>query len=289
MTSSISTTFGGSGSSANKSTGPMQTGVVSDKPPLGSSSAVELNWPFPTAGHELAPDEIHVWCASLDGLVSDLPSFAASLSASERKRADRFQLDRDRDRFIVRHGLLRRLLARYLNAHPAKLSFTYESRAKPALAGTIDDPRLHFNLSQSDGLGLFAVSRQFPLGVDVERVRPIPDALQIAARFFSPRENAMLNALPAESVSEAFFQCWTRKEAYLKATGEGIAHSLPQVEVSLAPGRAAELLSIAGDVGEAFLWTIHALAPAAGFIGALAVRAKELKLACWRWSEIEAG
>src|SRR5439155_15430775 len=178
---------------------------------------------------------------------SALPDFAGLLSASERKRADRFQFDRDRVRFIVRRGLLRQILARYLACDPAEISFTYEARGKPSLANLMERHSIHVNLSHSHGLALIAVARQHALGFDVERVRPMPEADQIAAKFFSTRENAVLNALPSDSMLEGFFHCWTRKEAYLKATGEGIADSLPEVEVSLTPGRAPELLKIAGD------------------------------------------
>ncbi len=258
-------------------------------PPTGGTLSVpqtasESGWPSPPTHPDLADDEIHVWCAGLDKLVSDLPAFAGPLSESERKRADRFQFDRDRNRFIVRHGLLRMILGRYLNIEPARVAFAYESRGKPLLHGPAVTPPFHFNLSHSNGLALIAGTRQAALGVDVERVRFIPEADQIAAKFFSPREGAMLHAIPAEQKMEAFFHCWTRKEAYLKATGEGIADALPRIEVSLSPGQPARLLRINGDTQAASLWSLSALAPAPGFVGAMAIKTGRLKLACWRWS-----
>ena len=261
------------------------TAAALDKPQSCPVAASDSRWPLSPDWPELARDEIHAWCAVLDELASDLPAFAETLSAGERQRAERFQFDRDRKRFIVRHGLLRMILGRYLNLEPARLSFTCESRGKPALAGTLDGRTLHFNLSHSDGLALFAVARRFALGVDVERIRPIPEIDQIAGKFFSARESAMLNALPAEQKLEAFFNCWTRKEAYLKATGEGIADALAQIEVSLVPGPTAQLLNIAGEAREASSWSLHPLAPAPGFTGAVAVKARDSKLACWRWPE----
>jgi 4'-phosphopantetheinyl transferase len=219
----------------------------------------------------------------LDELARDLPAFAQTLSADERQRAERFQFDRDRKRFIVRHGLLRTILGRYMNIEPARLYLARESRGKPALAGTFEGRTLHFNLSHSDGLALFVVARQFALGVDVERIRAMPEIDQIAQKFFSAGESAMLGALRAAQRLEAFFNCWTRKEAYLKATGEGIADALAQIEVSIAPGQIARLINIAGDAVEASFWSLHALAPAPGFTGALAVRTSDLKLACWQW------
>src|SRR5438046_3961564 len=196
------------------------TAAALDKPQSCPVAASDSRWPLSPDWPELARDEIHAWCAGLDELASDLTAFAETLSVGERQRAERFQFDRDRKRFIVRHGLLRMILGRYLNLEPARLSFTCESRGKPALAGILDGRTLHFNLSHSDGLALFAVARRFALGVDVERIRPIPEIDQIAGKFFSTRESATLNALPAEQKLEAFFNCWTRKEAYLKATGE---------------------------------------------------------------------
>ncbi len=231
----------------------------------------ESCWPLSPAHPELYADEIHVWCAGLDPLAADLPSFARTLSAGER--------------IIVRRGLLRKILGRYLDIDPARLSFIYESRGKPALAEIAEGKTPRFNLSHSDGLALFALTPQPDIGIDVERLRPIPESSQIAAKFFSPHENAMLNALPAEQTLEAFFNCWTRKEAYLKATGEGIADALPQIEVTLAPGQAAQLLNIAGNARAAAPWSLHSLLPAPGFIGALAAKAQGQHLVCWRWQE----
>jgi len=244
----------------------------------------ESGWPSPPTHPELVGDEIHVWCAGLDELVPDLPAFARLLSESERKRAGRFQLDRDRDRFIVRHGVLRLILGRYLKIDPARLVFAYESRGKPMVCLPDGKLPIQFNLSHSDGLALIAGTRQAALGIDVERVRFVPEADQIAAKFFSPQESAVLNAIPEEQKMEAFFHCWTRKEAYLKATGEGIADALPLIEVSLTPGQPARLSKINDDTLAASRWRLSQLAPAPGFVGALAIKADSLRLACWRWS-----
>ena len=258
-------------------------------PPAGGASgepqtAFESGWSSPHTCPELSGDEIHVWSAGLDELVSDLPEFAVLLSDSERKRADRFRFDRDRNLFVVRHGLLRIILGGYLNIGPARVAFAYESRGKPIASGPSLTPPLHFNLSHSTGLALIAATRQAPVGVDVERARFVAEADQIAAKFFSPHEVAILNAIPEEQKMEAFFNCWTRKEAYLKATGEGIADALPRIEVSLTPGQPARLLKIHGDALAASLWKLSGLAPAPGFVGALAIKADSLRLSCWRWS-----
>jgi len=244
----------------------------------------ESDWPSPPKHPELVGDETHVWCARLDELASDLPRFSKLLSESERKRADRFQLERDRDRFVARHGLLRMILGGYLKMDPARLAFAYESRGKPMLCLQDVAPPLQFNMSHSNGVALIAGNRQAAPGVDVERVRFVPEADQIAAKFFSPQECAVLNAIPEEQKMEAFFNCWTRKEAYLKATGEGIADALPRIEVSLTPGQPARLSKINGDTLAASRWRLSGLAPAPGFVGALAIKTDTLRLARWRWS-----
>ena len=173
--------------------------------PLGKTqTASESGWPSPPTHPDLVGDEIHVWCAGLDELASDLPAFSMPLSDSERKRADRFQFDRDRNRFIVRHGLLRMILGRYLNTDPERLAFACETRGKPIVYAPAVTPSLHFNLSHSNGLVLIAGTRQAALGVDVERLRFVPEADQIAARFFSPHEGAVLNAMPAEKKWKRF-------------------------------------------------------------------------------------
>jgi len=258
-------------------------------PPAGGAmaepqTASESGWPSAPEHPDMAGDEIHVWCAGLDKLATELPEFASPLSESERKRAAQFRFDRDRNRFIVRHGVLRMILGSYLSIEPARVTFSYESRGKPLVSVPVTAPSFHFNLSHSNGLALIAVTRRAALGVDIECVRIVPEADQIAAKFFSPHETAVLNAIPAEQKMEAFFHCWTRKEAYLKATGEGIADALPRIEVSLTPGQSARLLKINGETIAESLWTLNALAPAPGFVGALAIKADSVRLACWRWS-----
>lgn len=245
--------------------------------------AFECSWPLPTALPTLAAGEVHVWCARLDAHATHLAALAVTLSETERQRAERFQFERDRDRYVARHGLLRQILASYLHSDPAQISFRRQERGKPVLDGGPDTQCLHFNLSHSDGLALVAVTHEMPVGIDAEWVRPIPDAGQVAARFFSPRENVVLNTVPEGQMLDAFFRCWTRKEAYLKATGEGIADSLARIEVSLEPGALPEVLSVADDLAEAARWSLHNLEPATGCVGALAIRARNVTPACRRW------
>jgi len=243
------------------------------------------HWPPAPRAFTLAEDSIHLWCASLDQEMADLARFSSTLCPTERERAERFRFDQHRRRFIVRRGFLRTLLGRYLDVGPSQLAFDYTPRGKPSVRETCDGSELHFNVSDSSGLALYAVTRRAPVGVDVERIKPFRDKDDIAARFFSVREKTAIRALSEPQKSEAFFNCWTRKEAYLKATGEGISESLARVEVTVMPGEAPQLLGLAGDERAAAEWTFYSFEPASGFVGAVAIKAKELKLSCWRWPE----
>jgi 4'-phosphopantetheinyl transferase len=240
-------------------------------------------------GHELnlLPEpltdaSVHVWVANLDASAAKLYSLKQTLSADEHARAERFLSERDQNRFITGRGLLRTLLGSYLDRPPEQLEFAYSPRGKPALANASGQHELHFNLAHSHGLILIAVTRACPLGVDVEQVRPINEAEGIAKRFFTPGEIAKLKALPEAQRLAAFFNLWTRKEAYLKATGEGL-EMLNQIEVSCAPGDPARVLAISGNTATAQSWMLAELAPAPGFVGALAAPATGLELSCRPW------
>ena len=219
----------------------------------------------------LPSDEVHVWQAFFNQQKSQLNKLAQTLSEDERLKAKCFYFQKDRRRFVVTHGILRNILGRYLNIEPKRLKFFYGSHGKPAIGGLTDGHSLCFNMSYSHGLALFAFTWGRRVGVDVECVRPMPDAEEIAERFFSSRENAVFRTVPASKKLEAFFNCWTRKEAFLKAVGDGLSRSLDSFEVSLAPGEPARLLSIEGDLKEASRWHLRELVPAPGYVSALAV------------------
>jgi 4'-phosphopantetheinyl transferase len=209
-----------------------------------------------------------------------------TLAPDECLRAERFHFERDRRRFIVGRGVLRTILGRYLGLEPNHLQFCYGPRGKPALAGISTRPNawLCFNLAHSQNLALYAVTCERELGVDIECIHAIPDAEQIAARYFSAHENAGLRSLPANQKQEAFFNCWTRKEAYIKAIGDGLAQPLAEFDVALAPGEPARLLRIKDNAQAAARWSIQALTPAPGYVAALAVKGHDWQLKCWQWS-----
>lgn len=203
------------------------------------------------------------------------------LAADERQRAERFFFEEDRTHFVVARGLLRVLLGRYLHQDPQDLRFTYGPHGKPALATNMGGIALCFNVSHSHGWALYAITLGREIGVDIERIRPEVVQEKIPERFFSPREVTVLRALPLPLQVPAFFACWTRKEAYIKAKGAGLALPLDQFDVSLAPGEPAALLHTAWDPQEAARWTLRDLAPASGYRAAVAVVGHNWRLTCW--------
>lgn len=231
----------------------------------------------------LGHDRIHVWRAALDQPPSTIEAFLQTLADDERTRAGKFRFQRDREHFIVARGVLRALLGRYLDQQPEQLRFSYSPYGKPALADDSSTGGLRFNISHASGLALFAFTRSREIGLDIEYLRDDFDCGQIAKHYFSRREVAALCALPAETQTLAFFNCWTRKEAYIKALGEGLSHPLDQFDVSLAPGEPAALLSAGNDSQEASRWFLRELAPGPGYVAALAVEGKDCRLSCWQW------
>ena len=179
----------------------------------------------------------HVWAAGLDQPAGQISSLEQILSPDEQDRAQKFKFENSRERFIVGRSLLRTILGSYLQVNPTQLRFIYSPRGKPSLENIFGHGALHFNVAHSQNLILIAVTRACPLGVDVEWANPIKDFEDIADRFFSKNETAKLKAAPADQRMAAFYSLWTRKEAYLKATGEGLSDALGEVEFTFLPRR----------------------------------------------------
>lgn len=248
-------------------------------------TALDRLWYPPPTDLTLSSDEAHVWRASLDQPTSRLQSLQHTLAADELSRATRFRFQKDRHHFIIARGLLRAILSRYLDVEPSQLRFYYSDYGQSSLTPTPGQDTLRFSLSHSDGLALYAVTRGREIGVDLERVRPVAEAEQIAERFFSAQENAVFRTLPASLKYEAFFTCWTCKEAYIKARGKGLSLPLDQFDVSLVPGEPAMLLSTRGDPQEASRWSLRDLMPGPGYMAALAVEGHGWRLTCWQFPE----
>jgi 4'-phosphopantetheinyl transferase len=254
---------------------------------LKSISTLDHLWDPPPADLKLSRATVHVWRASLNQMASHVYSLEHTLTPDELSRARRFRCLRDRRRFILARGLLRTVLSRYLGIEPGQLRFCRGDCGKPYLASKHGPNALSFTVSHSDGLALYAIARGRQIGVDLERIRPIPGVEDIAARFFSTQENAALLTLPAPQRQKAFFTCWTRKEAYIKARGEGLSLPLDGFRVSLTPGEPAMLLSIKDDPQEAARWSLRELRPGLGYVAALAVEGHERRVICWQFTERE--
>ena len=238
-------------------------------------------WSLPKASPSLGNHQVHVWCAHLDRGKSSIETFWSTLSDDERTRAQRFHFERDRERYIVRRGLLRAILSRYLDSKPHQLRFRYGAHGKPVLAEGSAKDCIRFNLSHSNGCALLAMTRGRELGIDLERLRPGFANEEIAERFFSPAEVSVLRSLPEEDQEQGFFNCWTRKEAYIKAKGDGLSMPLDKFEVSLAPGDPVALLATRPNKKEASRWSLRELAPWPGYAAALCVQGHDWHLECW--------
>jgi len=240
-------------------------------------------WCMPPATIRLERDDVQVWRARVDLTRAELQNYFRVLTEDERARAVRFCFARDRAWFIATRGILRNLLARYRDCDPAELQFEYNAYGKPALRQNQDDAAIEFNVSHSHGLALYAITRARAVGIDLEWINPARAELAIAERFFSPREVACLRALPRAWQIPAFFDCWTRKEAFVKARGLGLSLPLNAFDVSLAPGEPAMLLHVNGDPRAARDWSLYALSPAPDFAAALAIPGKDCQIECWDW------
>jgi len=209
--------------------------------------------------------------------------FEETLSKEEHARANRSYFERDRTRFIVCRGVLRAILGRYLRAAPGSLELRYSPHGKPAVSTDSGATALRFNVSHADGLALYGLTAGREIGIDLERIRPDVVSDQIADHYFSPREGAVLRSLSPTERVEAFFNCWTRKEAYIKARGAGLSLPLNRFDVSLAPDEPAALLSTRDDPPDASRWLLRELFPGPGYVGAVAVEGNHWRLQCWQW------
>ena len=237
------------------------------------------SWEIPPAVLPFSEKEVHVWRVSLELLPDELAKSADLLSKDEKERATRFRFEHDQDCFVARRGLLRVILGRYLEIPPQKVEFTYNSFGKPAVSNT--SARVRFNLSHSSGLALVALSQGEQIGVDLERLRNDVDIEQISDGLFSEIERSTLRSLPPKVREQAFFCCWTRKEAYLKARGEGLSIPLSQFSVTVLPDETPRLIGTQNDPGENELWTLYHLSPGSEYIAAIAVEGKGHQVRLW--------
>jgi len=234
----------------------------------------KMIWSTPPDELDLQPHQVDVWRISLDLPNDSLKLIESSLSADESERAARYHFTADKDRYIVAHGCLRDILARYLHREPGQLNFSVNDHGKPAL----HDHELEFNLSHSGDFVLVAITQERKVGVDVERIRQGISSQVIARQYFSKSEVAEYQALPPEERKTAFFTCWTRKEAYIKAHGLGLSLTLDSFDVSLTPKEPAIIRATRPDPHEAARWILHSPEVDSRYVSAVAVEGSALSL-----------
>jgi len=243
-----------------------------------------MAWPFPAIWKSAPPPiipgekEVHLWLAAVPDCLPQLETLGEVLDADERGRAARFHFERDRERYIVARGVLRRLLSTYLGT--SQFAFRTNKFGKPSLQPPHDT--LHFNVSHSRDLALFGFTRLSEMGVDVESIRPDFATLEIANRFFAPDEAATLAQFGESERAGAFFNCWTRKEAYIKARGIGLSLGLSTFAVTLKPGEPAALVRVDDDASAPTRWTMLGLDVGAEYRAAAAFEGSG-NIFCFRW------
>jgi 4'-phosphopantetheinyl transferase len=243
-------------------------------------------WLAPSAIPKLCRDEIHIWRARLDLSLPRIQELKQILSVDEQARANQYRFPIGRTRFIAARGILRTLLGSYLGREPRTLQFTYNEYGKPALLGESESDPILFNLTHSQSMAIYAFTYLGDIGVDLELMAAdVKNYDAIANRYFSPAEMEELQSVPAERRQKAFLNCWTRKEAYIKARGLGLSLSLNQFDVSLAPGTPGALLATREPGQDHSQWSIHALAPGLHAIAAIAVKGHPSTITCWQWPE----
>jgi len=223
---------------------------------------------------------VEVWICGLEAAAELAGQYLPLLSADELERAGRYKFDHFREAYILGRGVTRTILAGRIEIDPRAIRFHYSTYGKPSLEG---GQGLHFNVSHSNSLLVCALTEAAPIGVDVERVRPMPDARNIAERFFSAAEAERVRQAPPESIDALFFEIWTRKEAFLKATGAGFSRGLGTFSVSSGTDAAPRLERIEEPDDDPAQWSLRAFVPAESYVAALAVRAPigEVSLRWW--------
>lgn len=227
---------------------------------------------FPLRIQPLAGSDLHIWSAALSASADALAYFHALLAVDEKARAERFYFERDRDRYIVGRGILRTLLAGYLDMEAAQILFAYGPQRKPALELVRRGKTLHFNLAHCNGWAAYVFSWEQPVGIDLEHIRPLPDVDDLVQRFFSQRESTLIRSLSGEKKWDMFFQIWTCKEAILKAHGSGLTTALDQFEISFDENGLVTVTSHIQDSAELTAWHLETVELIHGYKSAVAAQ-----------------
>jgi 4'-phosphopantetheinyl transferase len=245
--------------------------------------------PPPAAWREIsaippvAPAEIQVWRINLASPAAEIARLEILLSAGEKNQAAQFHFDRDRRRFIVRRTVLRQLLVANLGLPPEQIQIESAGLQKPKIAAAQNPRDLRFNTSHSGDVALVALATNCEIGVDIEQHRALPDAGGLALNFFSDLENRLLARLPEHQRLEGFFNCWTRKEAFVKAVGQGLSYPLKNFSVELSPGKPAAILENSDAAEPAEKWSVRSLDAGVGFSAALVFAGKNHTKIFFEW------
>jgi len=260
---------------------PVRGRHVSGTPHMIATVGPRYRRPETSGVWALGPRQIDIWCAPVSAFETGLDQMRGLLSDEERRNASRFRFDDHRRVYIMAHAFVRMILGGYTREEPSRLLFGRGPGTKPRL---LSDPRLRFNSSHSAGLVLIAVSMERDVGIDVERVLPLADFEELARRFFSAGECEDLFTLDRAARLRGFFDCWTRKEAFVKATGDGLLKGLDHFRVAVRPGEPVTILHIDGD--ERQRWSLLDLQPSPDYAAALAVRERDFETRCWKLEEM---
>jgi len=250
-----------------------------------SLSGIAKAWSPGSVTPVLPSGQVDVWLADLDSESSQVGEYFKNLSAEEQTRASRFRAEQDRQRYIVAKGILRSLLQRYLGMEASQISIVKEPNGKPELKDIHPAGRLNFNQSHSANFGVYALSWNRRVGVDLEQVRPLPDLEPMAELVLTEKELKLLRSLSKEKQMPAFFSAWTRKEAFVKALGEGLSRSLKSFEIAIPPPSSSEIIhDLMGSTP--MDWSVRVLPLFEGFFGAVCGEGRDWKLACKKWRKI---
>ncbi len=246
-----------------------------------TDSIAATSWRRTPADLALAADVVDVWRSRVDLTAMQRLAMQQCLSTIEIERANRYRVVTRREEFIVARGLLRTILARLMHIDPREIEFTYGDKGKPSLASPDIGRAISFNVSHSYGMILIAMTMEKAVGVDVEQVRDSKDFRRIAERFFSPAECQALAVVPMDDQQQAFYNCWTRKEAFLKASGLGITTALDSFDVAFWPAGDARLLATRWDTSQVDRWSMTHLTPGGEHVATVAVEGQGMAVRCW--------
>jgi 4'-phosphopantetheinyl transferase len=245
---------------------------------MTSDEKITITLPTTSVRAPLGANEVYVRLADQNQPQERINALLGILSPDERDRAARFRFEKDRIHFIAARGMLRQFLGTLLQTSPERVGFEYSKYGKPSLAKEFESTHVKFNISHSGGLALFAFTLRRDLGVDIERIKQDFGTTEIAERFFSASEVKTLRTVREALQAEAFFNCWTRKEAYIKAIGEGLSCPLDKFDVTLAPGEPAKLLETRVEGLPASDWSMLSLNVGPGFKAAMVVEGHDWEL-----------